>query len=498
MPLQAVAAAATLLAVVPHGNRLELRTDHGSAELLWVSPGTFRFRRVLNGPLPEISWPERAAVSYETAEVSDAFKLRSHLIEITIRRQDLLLRVDRADGTPLLQDLSEARSEAAGVTWERRSPAGAEFYGLGPRSEPAYGLQGRSLRAERPFLLSTAGYGEFHLGRASYHFDFTRPDRYRIQGPAIDYCFYFGTTPKEILEEHHAVEDAPAPWPVSSERFPSWAGLRTSLMRILQGGISGATTPVFDLSLYATAPDELKTRARQLGSLVAQVRPGTVGRSGFREQLESFFGSYAAEAQDRGFPVWHPLPFQFPHDPESARRIDEFMLGDELLVAPFLDPGDRRSVYLPPGNWTNLETNAETRGPTTKEITTRSLPVWAKNGSIVPLDSRGSLALHYFPKSGGEFFLLEDDPPDYSQVHASPALDFYRLQIESKKERDYQWVVHHVEKPAAVGFEDAKYREVPQQAQLGDRSWWWDAALKNLHVRVRVKAGEDCIVNVDW
>ena len=262
--------------------------------------------------------------------------------------------------------------------------------------------------------------------------------------------------------------------------------------------MSASNAPVFDLGAYATAPEELKVRARQLGSLVVRVTPGSVGKSGFREQLDTFFGSYVAELQDRGFPVWHPLPFQFPGDPVCARHTDEFMLGDEMLIAPIVDPGDKRSVYLPRGNWTNLETNAVVRGPATIEVKTQSLPVWAKNGSIVPLDSRGSMGLHYFPSAGGEFFLLEGDIADYSQVHASPALDFIRLEIESKKDRDYQWVVHHLEKPSSVGFEETKYREVERLGALQDRSWWWDAAAKNLHVRVKVKAGEDCIVNVEF
>jgi hypothetical protein len=138
------------------------------------------------------------------------------------------------------------------------------------------------------------------------------------------------------------------------------------------------------------------------------------------------------------------------------------------------------------------------KGPATIEVITKSLPVWAKNGSIVPLDSRGSMGLHYFPNNGGEFFLLEGDIADYSQVHASPALDFYRLEIESKKDRDYQWVVHHVERPATVGFNETKYRETQRQAELEDRSWWWDAQQKNLHIRLKVKAGEDAIVNIEY
>jgi len=498
MPFQALAAAATLLTVAPHGNRVDLKLDRGSAELIWVSTGTFRFRRVLDGPLPKLEWTEKEPVPVEVIDSAAAVKLRTHAMEVTLRKQGALVSVRRFDGAPLMEDLSEPHSEATGVVWERRATAGSEFYGLGPRSEPAFGLRGLNIRAERPFLVSTAGYGEFHPGAGMYRFDFTPADRYRIQGPEIDYYFYFGPTPKEIFEEHHAIEDQPATWSATTERFPSWAGLRASLVRILQGGMSAATTPLFDLGIYATAPDELKTRARQLGSLVARVSPGTVGLSGFRTQLNTFYGSYVAEVQDRGFPVWHPLPFQFPDDPEGAKHTDEFLLGDEMLIAPILDPGDKRSVYIPRGLWTNLETNETVKGPATIQVTSKSLPVWAKNGSIVPLDSRGSIGLHYFPKAGGEFFLLEGDIADYTQAHASPALDFYRLEIESKKDRDYQWVVHHMEKPTSVGFEATKYREVARQADLADHCWWWDTAQKNLHVQVKVKAGEDAIVNVEF
>jgi alpha-glucosidase (family GH31 glycosyl hydrolase) len=153
-------------------------------------------------------------------------------------------------------------------------------------------------------------------------------------------------------------------------------------------------------------------------------------------------------------------------------------------------------VYLPRGTWTNLETNEATTGPRTIAVETRSLPVFARNGAIVPLDAPAGMALHYFPKAGGEFFLLEGDIAEYSQVHAAPALDIVRLEIESRKDRDYQWVVHHVERPSSVGFEDRKYREVGQLGELTGRTWFYDAARRNVHVRVKVKAAEDCIVNL--
>jgi hypothetical protein len=498
MPPQALAAVATLLAALPHGNTIELQLDHGNAEMVWITPGTFHFRRVLNGPLHP---SEEAAHEPLTIAIEDSagqVRLRSRLIEVTFEKQGVRVGVRRLDGTPLMIDLTEARSEAGGVVWERQSLPDAAFYGLGPRTDAGFDLRGKSVRAEVPFLLSTGGYGEYHPGAGTYHFDFTDEKRYRIQGPEIDYYFYYGPTPKEIFEEHNLQGNRPEPWSVASERFGSWATLKASLLRIVQGSMSAAIAPMFNLAAYNTAPPELQARARQLGSLVARVSPGTVGLSGFRKQLDTFFGSYIAELQDRGFPLWHPLPWQVPDDREGAFHPDEFLLGDEMLVAPLYQSGDKRSVYLPRGNWTNLETNEVTPGPRTITVESKNLPVFARNGAIVPLDAPAGMALHYFPKAGGEFFLLEGDIADYSQVHASPALDFMRLEIESKKDRDYQWVVHHVERPSSVEFEDRKYREVAALGALTDRTWFYDAARKNVHVRVKVKAAEDCIVNLNF
>src|SRR5689334_16254138 len=115
MPFQALAAAATLLTVAPHGNRIELQLDRGSAEMLWISPASFRFRRVLNGPLPAIAWTDPEAVAVEREETPALVRFRTRAIEVTIRKKGVLVGVRRLDGTVLLQDLSEPRSEAAGV-----------------------------------------------------------------------------------------------------------------------------------------------------------------------------------------------------------------------------------------------------------------------------------------------------------------------------------------------------------------------------------------------
>jgi hypothetical protein len=278
----------------------------------------------------------------------------------------------------------------------------------------------------------------------------------------------------------------------------TWSTLQSTLLRLVHAAMSGMNEPKLRLAPYADAPPELRERVRQVFSLVPEVAPAPIGLSQFRGKLGSFLNAYAVEARDRGFPLWHPLPFEFPADPECARHADEFLLGDEMLIAPVYQPGNRRSVYLPQGIWTNLETNAVTKGRQTITVDTASLPVFARNGAIVPLDQEGEMELHYFPTLAAEFFLLESDVQEWTEVHAAPAADVMRLEIEARKLRTYQWVVHHVERPGGVGFEERRYNEAPSLARLPAGGWFWDASRKDLHIRLRAEAGEDAIVNVAW
>jgi hypothetical protein len=496
MPPQGLAVAATLLSFIPHGNRIELKLDRGAAEVVWISPSTFHFRRVLQGELPAQSTrnPE-PALKVESSDTPDGLRMRTDDLEVAIDKRALLVHARKRNGSPLMTDLSEPKRSGRDFIWERQAAPADRFYGLGPRTEPVLNLRGKSIVTTEPFLISTAGYGEYYPTAGTYEFDLWPADRYWIHAPAIDYYFYYGPAPKQVFDEHHA---APAPWSPSTDGVASWDGLRSLLLRLVHGAMSAKLAPVLNLTAYTNAPTELQQRARQIGSLVDDISPGKVTLSGFRKQLEGFFTTYSAELHDRGFPVWHPLPLEFPEDPECALHADEFMLGDEMLIAPIYEPGGKRSLYLPQGVWTNLETNEVFPGRRTVTVETTALPVFARNGSIVPLDSEGGVALHYFPKLAAEFFLFETDQQEWTLIHAAPAGDIIRLQIEAKAKHDYQWVVHHADRPASVGFGDVKYKQSPSLAELHNRSWFYDAAQKNLHVRTTVNTGEDRIINIEF
>ncbi len=72
-------------------------------------------------------------------------------------------------------------------------------------------------------------------------------------------------------------------------------------------------------------------------------------------KLIPYISKLSSEACREGIPpVRHPVLYDLA-DKELYDRIDEFMLGDGLLIAPMMKEGQtEREVYLPRGNWIDL------------------------------------------------------------------------------------------------------------------------------------------------
>jgi hypothetical protein len=125
--------------------------------------------------------------------------------------------------------------------------------------------------------------------------------------------------------------------------------------------------------------------------------------------------------------------------------------------------------------------------------------MFALNSTIVPLEAEdpGSpLELHYFPGPAAEFFLYEEGAEEISQLHAGPADEVLRLEIESVAGRVYEWVIHRAGECRKVEGGGAAYARVAGRGQLAPGRWWADAATGTLRVRVAARAGGDEVMNV--
>ena len=77
-----------------------------------------------------------------------------------------------------------------------------------------------------------------------------------------------------------------------------------------------------------------------------------------------------------------PLILDFPEDKIAAACEDEYMLGDDILVAPLLEENAiERQVYLPQGRWRGFFDGREYLGPCLITAGGDSkLPVFTRNG----------------------------------------------------------------------------------------------------------------------
>ncbi len=108
---------------------------------------------------------------------------------------------------------------------------------------------------------------------------------------------------------------------------------------------------------------------------------------GLREHLRPYIMETMRIAHAEGLPPMRPLFLNFPHDEPSWGIDDQFLLGDDLLVAPVVTEGARnRKVYLPEGaDWRDAWTGAPLAGGQwlTATAPLEIIPVFVRDGGSV-------------------------------------------------------------------------------------------------------------------
>ena len=77
-----------------------------------------------------------------------------------------------------------------------------------------------------------------------------------------------------------------------------------------------------------------------------------------RLSLKHYIEKLMQEASETGAPLLRTMFFEFPDDARCWELDDQYMFGNQYLVAPILQLGQReRKVYLPAGTWKQLTDN---------------------------------------------------------------------------------------------------------------------------------------------
>lgn len=125
-----------------------------------------------------------------------------------------------------------------------------------------------------------------------------------------------------------------------------------------------------------------------------------------RYHLIPYYYDLFFSGEKTGLPILRPLVLEYENDLETRNLNDEFMVGENILVAPIVTQGStKRLVYLPEGEWFDYHTKEKVYGG--KYIVVDALldicPIYVKAGSILPVYPK----MQYIGEVGREELMLE-------------------------------------------------------------------------------------------
>lgn len=193
----------------------------------------------------------------------------------------------------------------------------------------------------------------------------------------------------------------------SGDNRGTWDHLRLSMPMLMGMGLSGLQFSGADIGGIIPVPSpELYARWLQSGVLTPftwthSIGPGNLEPWAFGNRLEAINRSsvemryrllpyiYTAfwEAAKTGLPVMRPLLLEYPSDRAAIDTEDEYLFGDDLLVAPITkDDQTARSVYLPAGVWYDYWTDRRYSGPRNVDVEApmERIPLFVRGGAILP------------------------------------------------------------------------------------------------------------------
>ena len=152
------------------------------------------------------------------------------------------------------------------------------------------------------------------------------------------------------------------------------------LLRWLQ---FGAFTPIF--RTHATNDSKLERRIWKYSNFT-QLREAVR----MRYQLFPYLYTAARETYDTGIGMNRPLYYEWPEENNAYVYEDEYMFGNDMLVAPIYTPASNgissRNIWLPRGLWWDVTENRLREGGEVfrANYTLDEFPVFYRPGSVIP------------------------------------------------------------------------------------------------------------------
>lgn len=228
----------------------------------------------------------------------------------------------------------------------------------------------------------------------------------------------------------------------TGDNTSTWNHLRISVTELLGMGLSGLTFAGADIGGFAESPSpDLYTRWLEAGVFYPLSRTHTslgtreqdpwsygIRREGInrdsidlRYRLLPYLYDAFYESSKSGLPVMRALLLDYPGDPQAVAQQEEFLFGDDLLVAPVVKDGEWKwRVYLPKGRWVDFWSDRAYDGPlnVTVDAPLGKVPIFARGGAIIPTEQPveytgeapiDPLTFEVYPNGDSEREYYEDD-----------------------------------------------------------------------------------------
>jgi alpha-D-xyloside xylohydrolase len=126
----------------------------------------------------------------------------------------------------------------------------------------------------------------------------------------------------------------------------------------------------------------------------------------------------AQESAKTGMPIMRALVLNYQDDARARTAKDEYLFGPDMLVAPIIDEGTQRTVYLPPGQWVDYWTGNQVAGGkvVVADAALDSIPVWVRAGAVIPKIPEDVMTLVPQSESGNKTVKSLDDRRIYEVI----------------------------------------------------------------------------------
>jgi alpha-glucosidase (family GH31 glycosyl hydrolase) len=139
----------------------------------------------------------------------------------------------------------------------------------------------------------------------------------------------------------------------------------------------------------------------------------------FHMQLVPYLMSSIDAFEREGLPLFRMIALDYPDEAWAWTTIDEYLLGDRILVAPIVVQGaTSRSVKLPAGTWIPLLGGATVSGEITATAPVTEIPAFVPEGALLALYPDGVTTVLPTPTDDREVWLYPGTAknPDHAKA----------------------------------------------------------------------------------